>query len=147
MREIKFRAWDGETMIENALYAEYQHPSKHGDINLPGHWQTGFSNCKKLYLMQYTGLKDKNGVEIYEGDILEKPFDPEYTNTKWQDREIIIKAHRHVVLYDYLRCRFRGKAIINPYPWNEDIFWPHVKNNYTVIGNIHENPELLESEK
>jgi hypothetical protein len=58
MREIKFRAWDGEKMI---------FPS---DPDTYSKFVRGELVCPGVILMQYTGLEDKNGKEIYEGDIV-----------------------------------------------------------------------------
>lgn len=109
MREIKFRAWDG-TNMELPIY----------DVSIQ------YGNKK---LMQYTGLKDKNGVEIYEGDII-KFSSNGYGNGKAM-----------VVEWD--------KEFAGFLPFAEQIF--QAADSYSeweiestkVIGNIYENPELL----
>jgi uncharacterized phage protein (TIGR01671 family) len=113
MREIKFRAWcngkmlnDNEIIIVNGTAREYNH----GDL-------TGFSES---HLMQYTGLKDKNGVEIYEGDILKpKSYHPIseifFMNGSWK-----------------VQGRYSKIGVGS---------WA---NQTEVIGNIYQNQELLE---
>lgn len=59
MRELKFRAWDGEQMVS----PEYI------DRRGIAHWKENSIPTTSDKVMQYTGLKDKNGKEIYEGDI------------------------------------------------------------------------------
>ncbi|MEN6320707.1 MAG: YopX family protein [Syntrophaceae bacterium] len=108
MREIKFRAWDEKTKT-----MVYQ-----GSVDLETlqsfifHW-----GDKKL--MQFTGLHDKNGKEIYEGDVLreqQEDCDPETWLVEWY--------------VDDINCG-----------WNTD---PAMTWYSEVIGNIYENPELLE---
>ncbi len=111
MREIKFRQWDS---IRRVWYTDI---GAVGD----GMWN-GFPYVSwELYpIMQYTGLKDRNGKEIYEGDILSfvpidhKKFNNPYPpfSVFWNDKE----------------CGF---CLWSP---REDV---------EVIGNIYENPELL----
>ena len=71
MREIKFRAWTGDDMVdvsaiifdEGTKVSPYEPHilDSHNDVHL----------LKDIELMQYTGLRDKNGTEIYEGDLVE----------------------------------------------------------------------------
>ena len=88
-------------------------------------------------LMQYTGLKDKNGVDIFEGDIVKRTylFDGAFG-----------KTHAGEVVYDKEYARY---VISKPYkhtePKTEDLGnLLSCRSTYEVIGNIYENPELLE---
>ena len=104
MREIKFRAWNSIVMV-------YQDFPKGGLT--AGEILKRFDN-----VMQFTGLKDKNGKEIYEGDIVGSKL---YDGTK-KNYVVEFKDGSFVVGLTEL-----GK-------WIEDVI---------VIGNIYENPELL----
>lgn len=118
MREIKFRAWNKETkkMIDPhklTPLALHKDCAEMKGVFLPFH--------KDLELIEYTGLKDKNGKEIYEGDILQI-FD------KNHEVKIINTESKCFVDYGY-PDKHNGPT---PY-WVE------------IIGNIYENPKLLES--
>ena len=110
MREIKFRAWDKYS--ERMIY-------KHNCISFDG---KVYPHNPDLYLMQYTGLCDKNGKEIYEGDIIKDEFDRSFI-VDWlcNEARFSIKEINKKTLY---------KMVIN-----------HLK--VEVIGNIYENNELL----
>ncbi len=82
---------------------------------------------------QYTGLKDKNGTRIFEGDILIYVVDGEYDVNE-----------KYLVVFDNDEAAFRTKFYCEgKYRCYEDII---PCENFEVIGNIHDNPELLEGE-
>ena len=132
MRQIKFRAWDIENkkmskpfnfedVMSDGGYGDLYNAKIHDDIDA-----YEVHDDKKYSLMQFTGLKDKNGKEIYEGDIVDKKF-------KWKivfrsgafygKSDISINAPR--LLKNLIKLR--KKALIP----------------IEIIGNIHENKELL----
>lgn len=116
-REIKFRAWDtqrGEwSRLTKAVSLEGYPVYIDADDRL--HKAAG------VELMQYTGLKDKHGVEIYEGDIL--AFDNGYCD--------VVRLERSAWRWN------RGHNVLGV-SWKPEI-------SLSVIGNIYENPELLEA--
>ena len=82
---------------------------------------------------QYTGLKDKNYNRIFEGDIVE--FTDKYTGRKGRAK-IVFEAFK----WKYSGCYYGG----NPIVW---LCINDTSIEFEVIGNIHDNPELLEAEK
>lgn len=130
MRSLKFRAWDGKKIIDDVIPA-----SETSIIELYDRYEWGETEVKAVE--QYTGLKDKNGKEIYEGDIVDVIFP-----TKLRG----VKEHQIWV------CRFgikRAGFVLNR-ETNTRIFSLtfgeiNAKNiAVEIIGNIHENPNLLE---
>ena len=110
MREIKFRAWNTHELV---LVPDVTW-SHNKTIN--EHLNDGY-----FLFMQYTGLKDKNGKEIYEGDIVDCK-----TYSHWGH---ILEVENMVEWRQQLDYEFDGKS-----EQPEDL---------EVIGNIYENPELL----
>ena len=128
MREILFRAWDKTTN----KYRKFD--GMHDTMIIDESGEIRYYNLQngsggdEYILEQFTGLLDKNGVRIFEGDL------------------IYIGESLHVIVWNekgYWLCKptkgntyyYTGRAL-----WFKDTEFPHA----TVIGNIHDNKELLE---
>ena len=129
MREIKFKAWDKEKKMWTNWKC-YDNMFYFMDKNT-GVWVRD-DEFKRFILLQYTGLKDKNGVDIYEGDILKVRF----YNPNRKDGPAVWYEYLKVVYYEEL-AQFvtLDKDDLDNYIFPE---------RSMVIGNIYDNPELLE---
>lgn len=159
-REIKFRAWntrDKEMIIlENSglQYFDFEGGYSLGftvdgyyDFYAHEQYDTMSETASKFPIMQYTGLKDRNGKDIYEGDIVrwgtgkEDDFDREY-----QHRYAVVKFdpdiqfHIQYYIHSENGSRSEGNGKIFRYG---NFAYRDTHLYLEILGNIHENPELL----
>ncbi|HDT7938677.1 TPA: DNA-packaging protein [Enterococcus faecium] len=131
----KFRAWDKRKNVMRDVAV--LHFTKNGKTNFIEYWinptELKSYHVRNIDLMQSTGLKDKNGVEIFEGDIVQWGDTPD-----WEEEPIrvaVVKINpdiqfdSNVGIFEYGRFIYRD-----------------TERFLTVLGNVYENPELLEVE-
>ena len=130
----KYRAWDKELQIMlDVSLIDFKKGVLVGE-----HWEfgeTNFMSFDEIVLMQSTGLRDKNGKEIFEGDIVKRYKSP-FFKAEWEYRiEIVIKEKASLLLGRRFDKNFWARPFETPYTKSVLL---------EVIGNIHENPEFLE---
>lgn len=130
MREIKFRAWDEK--YKEMVYVDLRFLVENFNRD---NVSFGDGNLESYKWMQFTGLKDKNGKEIYEGDILD-----------------IIAEHSHyhkrVVEFSHRKMGFVLRKKHNGESYNDGEISSYSQSHgkimdHEIIGNIWENPDLL----
>lgn len=131
MREIKFRAWDScnEKMIYE-FSVNFQNSSLMSIFDLPN------DTIDDIDLIQYTGLKDKNGVEIYKSDLLKDDVGRIFKvieDNRIGSTGYIMECVKNKSEKDHIKIG----NIYNFYSWITPF------HCLEVIGNIYENPELL----
>jgi uncharacterized phage protein (TIGR01671 family) len=129
MREIKFRAWDNN------------HNKMLNGVGIVGYHNQTFPDVDGMHirpdddrfaLMQYTGLHDRNGIEVWEGDIVKRAY--EFTESG-KPKETIDQ-----IIYEPNMARFRFfHDYDNGHKGYSDLYSGHKVFPWEVIGNIYEN--------
>lgn len=124
MREFKFRAWDTEKQematVNFIGLNDYEVGMEDEECR---RWRATYPYVCRL--MQYTNLKDKNGKEIYEGDILKVKLD----------------GREEVNLYvKYTNGEYR---VVNEGKWEDSLYTYMYFGDVEIVGNIYENEDLL----
>jgi len=134
MREIKFRAWGKLKSKMFGHFAINSSGNRIADEEYRGHSCDWENLTSDVVLMQYTGLKDKNGVEIYEGDVVRAMKWFGLSKHPYREQRPI----KGNISWDESSFGFAVDKDGKPEWCVFDLLEPE------VIGNIYENPELLE---
>lgn len=127
MREFKFRAWEEGAKIEEGLDMRVWTWKEMQEMGL-----NGMFNNPKYKVMQYTGLRDTHGREIYEGDILRYIVQGHFGGY-YQEAELV-----NEVTFEH-GAFFLGERFLFEIVFDDD--------ESEIIGNVHQNPGLLEVKK
>ena len=164
MREIEFRGkrrFDGKWFFGSLLTDLFETSDGSGNIEngMKGllvciQNRNGREEVIPETVGEYTGLKDRNGVRIFEGDVI----DWRYIKNKgdiWKKHELVVFENGYFFIKTITEFFFTpglepsGTSLYNEAAVFERALIENPKGNYfyKVIGNIHDNPELLEAEK
>jgi uncharacterized phage protein (TIGR01671 family) len=141
MREIKFRAWDKKANKFRRVSDVGWYRAETGKTNISGVIVTlddgrdQFLPIEDIELVEFTGLKDKNGEEIYEGDL----FMCHYAKDGCKEQPMEVIYHKESAAF-----RFKRRGICQQIEVIQDVYH-HAGWRGEIIGNIYNNPELLEA--
>ena len=132
-REIKFRVWDRDQKKIELIDTYWFEENFSSYLDFSKACENGSCGDSGYDLMQYTGLKDKNGVEIYEGDVVK------YESSKRKIFLHVVEWNQNKTMYilkfgDHKQDTVRLSNIISK------------PLRFEVIGNIYQNPKLLKQE-
>jgi hypothetical protein len=135
-RELKFRVYSHVKDDDSGHgYLETDSGEYHGAyFFFDGGWRpvVMFFNKEHFAPQQYTGCKDKNGVEIYEGDIIHYKFNGDSYPKEAVDRILTCSYDEDEGMYSFDDS-------------DHSYYWAEIKRHSNIIGNIYENPELLKA--
>lgn len=123
----KFRAWEPDTKFMNDQVRVTSNRFGDGEILVEATDGFGWIEVKPECLMQSTGLKDKNGVEIFEGDIVKNTHNKKIRRVFWNPNRTEFELSE--VGHESSRTEYW--SLSNP------------KWSYEIIGNVWETPELF----
>jgi len=135
MREIKFRAWDPAS--KRYINEDWSISAKTGAIR--GIYGEKFP---ELIPQQYTGLKDSEGKEIYEGDVLKIPTITRPYSLQTNEDLIYVPVYRDGHLFSEVKFT-DGMFMVSPFASLFGLL--QSKQKFSIAGNVYENPGLLKS--
>lgn len=126
-REIKFRCWIPERVFSESIKQD-AYMAAQGDPDLETLSSFIHHYGDEPTLMQFTGLKDKNGKEIYEGD---------WCTAQFRGMQGIQVIQGQIIMDEFMWCIDCTGCV------GDDIFSINRPHDFEIIGNIYENPELI----
>ena len=132
MREIKFRVWDSERKRMSLPFKLDGFTIFFTDDTIPFQF---LSDTNRFKIMQYVGFSDKNGKEIYEGDILRTTMTlvwDLYLDNDIEETEVI------TTVVEYQPPKFTQRR------FDDGLLYTFDMEDFEVIGNIYENPEVID---
>lgn len=150
-RQIKVRAWDGKKMIYRTLFDRNWYATPENDENGCHCLRTAMPSDRNLLeTMEFTGLKDKNGKEIYEGDIVENKHSEQGKQDEFYLQRNCVSFHNggfgFESWYTDEKGNLKEKLIHHPaHHVTRDLYY--IEFDIEIKGNLHENPELLNNKQ